>query len=196
MSIAAPLQWPEGWPRHKGPRDHGHRFAPRGQRELTLAAATDGLFDELDKLGATAITVSMNIESTRPLSRQKRAEDPGVSVFFTRGGKPMTMAQDRFDTVAANARSLALAVGAMRAIDRHGGGVIAERAFEGFVGVPALKTGAKAAVEQWWEVLGVSRSSPLAAVRGAWQAQSSDAQKRGDMSEAQRLNAALAAAQE
>lgn len=185
MSVASPLQWPDGWTRHRGARDRWPK-----QDCLSLSATIDGLWDELEKLGAKDITISM---SMRPgtLSRQpKRVGDPGVAVFFKRAGRPVAMAQDRFETQAGNARSLTLAIAAMRAIERHGGGVIAERAFEGFTGVPAVKDEQPRPSQHWSDVLGVSPSAPLGAIRGAWRMQTADAQKSGDMELAQRLNAA------
>ena len=47
------------------------------------------------------------------------------------------MACDRFDNAAANMRSLGLAIEAMRQLERHGVGTMMERAFTGFVALPA-----------------------------------------------------------
>ena len=192
--IAAPLQWPEDWPRHRGAKDNSGRFT-RDAKPISLSQAIDGLAGELERLGAREITISMNINPSRTLSKQKRAEDPGVALYFSRGGRPHTMCQDRFDTVEGNARSLALAVKAMRDLERHGGGVIAEKAFEGFTGVPAVKEGGEPAAKKWWDILGVLPSAPLTAIRGAWRSQSAEAQKAGDMDRAARVNAAWAEAQ-
>lgn len=44
----------------------------------------------------------------------------------------------------------------MRAIERHGGAAILERAFTGFTALPAPGHGAP---RDWWEVLGVDRAT-------------------------------------
>jgi hypothetical protein len=60
------------------------------------------------------------------------------------------MARDGFISVAGNLRSLALAIEALRQLKRHGGSLILERAFEGFLAIapPDWK-------RPWREVLGV-----------------------------------------
>lgn len=68
-----------------------------------------------------------------------------IPVYFTRAGRPYVMACDRFADVEGNLRSVTLALDAMRALERHGGGVMLEKAFEGFVALPAPPTP--------WEVL-------------------------------------------
>lgn len=195
MSVSAPLTWPEGWERHSGHRDGEGRFRSSYGHELSLSKVVDQLWDELDKLGATDATLSMNINPSRALSRQRRADDPGVALYFRRREQAYVMAQDRFATVAANVRSLTLALAGIRQTERHGGAQIADRVFQGFTGVPATVEERAPDAEEWWEILGVSRSSPLNAIRGAWKQQTSDAQRAGDMERAQRLNAAWDAAQ-
>ena len=58
----------------------------------------------------------------------------------------MVMACDRFERIAANMRSLGLAIEAMRQLERHGGGVMMERAFAGFAAI--------APPRDWRRVLG------------------------------------------
>ncbi|MEM6668574.1 MAG: hypothetical protein AAF661_05090 [Pseudomonadota bacterium] len=160
-----------------------------------MAYAMETLYDELERLKATDIVVTMSGDAMRPLSKQKkRVEEPGVALYFQRGGAFQVVAQDRYDTFAGNVRSLALAIKAMRDLERHGGGVIAEKAFEGLTGVPAV-TEDDERQSRWWERLGVSPTASLAAIRGAWKAQTADAQKQGDMELASALNSAWADAQ-
>ena len=56
------------------------------------------------------------------------------------------MAVDRYTRVEQNLAAIAATLDAMRAIERHGGAVILERAFSGFVSLPAPNT--------WRSVLG------------------------------------------
>ena len=68
----------------------------------------------------------------------------------------MVMAQDAFDNLASNTRSLGLAIDAMRSLERHGGGTMMERAFAGFTALPA-PDGAKSR-RPWWTVLNYSEN--------------------------------------
>jgi hypothetical protein len=54
--------------------------------------------------------------------------DPGVAVYFRLNRERLVLAQDRFETGPANLRSVGLVVGAMRTMERHGGGALADRA--------------------------------------------------------------------
>lgn len=59
------------------------------------------------------------------------------------------MAIDRYDRVADNLAAIAATLDAMRAIERHGGAEILNRAFTGFAALPDQ------ASDAWWIVLGV-----------------------------------------
>lgn len=149
---AFPLQWPDGWPRHRGSRESDSRFSGRTYG-LSMGRARDKLVDELDRLGAKDVVVSSNVALRRdglPYSDQRRFDDPGVAVYFTLKKRPMVMAVDRFVSVAGNVRSLTLAIEAMRQLERHGGGTMMERAFTGFAAIapPDWK-------KPWREVFGV-----------------------------------------
>ena len=78
-------------------------------------------------------------------------KDQGVAVYFTLNGRAMVMACDRYQRVAANLRSLGLALEAMRQLARHGGGVMMERAFAGFAALPRPPS--------CWDVLGVEEGA-------------------------------------
>lgn len=146
---ASPLAWPSGWPRTPAHRqDRGFQFKKTGSngyrdKFVSFAEARDGLFDELRRLGAKSPVVSTNHPTDRygvPTESKKRVLDEGVAVYFQYGDRPMVMASDRFQSAAANMRSLALAIEAMRQLERHGGGTMMERAFTGFVALPAPKS--------------------------------------------------------
>jgi hypothetical protein len=151
MEEAYPLAWPLGWPRTRDDdRESDRRFATRASMysvsygSITVARARDQLADELARLGATDIVISTN------LSGRRLPADPGVAVYFKHKRRALVMAQDRFASVAGNLRSLALAVEAMRQLERHGGGSMMERAFTGFVAIapPSWK-------KPWREVFGL-----------------------------------------
>lgn len=71
------------------------------------------------------------------------------------------MAIDRYTKVADNLAAIAATLEAFRAIERHGGAEIIERAFLGFTALPAPKP--------WREVLNMVGSSNLALAKKHYQ---------------------------
>jgi hypothetical protein len=109
--------------------------------------------DELRRLGAIAIVVSTNVPVKADgllYADNKRLDDPGIAVYFTYKKKKFVMARDGFISVAGNLRSLGLAIEGLRQLERHGGSVMLERAFEGFLAIapPDWK-------KPWREVFGI-----------------------------------------
>lgn len=153
MTTAYPLAWPPGWPRVKS-RNRNVPFS------VTPDKAVASLYGELRKIGATHLVVSSNA----PLRNDgtpyrdalsERLADPGVAVYFQRSARPMVMAQDAYSMPYANIRSLALAVEAMRAIERHGGGHMMERSFAGFAQLPPPEGERPKPQRPWRQVLGL-----------------------------------------
>jgi hypothetical protein len=109
--------------------------------------------DELRLLSATDIIVSSNVP-VRPdgllYADNKRLDDPGIAVYFKFKKKQMVMVRDGFISVAGNLRSLALAIEGLRQLERHGGSLMLERAFTGFLAItgPDWK-------KPWREVFGI-----------------------------------------
>lgn len=170
MTEAYPLAWPEGWPRtpanerkngdasFKRQVDNG-RY--RSGQPWTFAAARDALLDEVWKHKPTSIVLSSNFQPGKngPQEGRRRPEDEAVAIYFQRGGRPYVMACDRFSDAEGNMRSLTLALEAMRQLERHGGGVMMERAFEGFAALPAPP--------KPHEILGVSAEASADEIRRA-----------------------------
>jgi hypothetical protein len=79
-----------------------------------------------------------------------RVDDPGIAVYFKFKKKSLVMARDGFASVAGNLRSLGLAVEGLRQLERHGGSLMLERAFTGFLAIapPDWK-------KPWREVFGI-----------------------------------------
>lgn len=149
---AYPLRWPQGWPRHKGERDSDRRFRS-GSSKWSWDRIMRGLQEEIERIGGKDPIISTN-QPVRadglPYAQQRAIHDPGVAVYFTRKGKSLVMAQDRFYTIMGNARSLTMAIEGLRQMERHGGAVMLERAFTGFAAIapPDWK-------KPWREVFGV-----------------------------------------
>lgn len=150
MTEAYPLSWPPGWPRHKGGRDSDRRFNGPTYRWDRVYR---GLVEELERIGATQITVSTNQPLRRdgyPYAQERAIADTGVAVYFMRGKKSLVMAQDRFNTVMGNMRSLTMAIEGLRQMERHGGATMMERAFDGFAALPAP--------DDCWKILGIDKA--------------------------------------
>jgi hypothetical protein len=142
-----PLSWPAGWKRA--------RFRSRakflrktqgnyGGRELTVAEATWRLMQQLERMGVTDndVDISTNIKLRLdgfPRSDQGEPADPGVAVYWRKRATEThkVMAIDQYDRVADNLAAIAASLEALRAIERHGGAVILERAFMGFDALPS-----------------------------------------------------------
>lgn len=112
------------------------------KKDLTISDGTQRIINELRTLGVRdgQWVISSNLELRNdglPRSGQRMPEDPGIAVYWTRKGKQNVMAIDLYDRVADNLAAIAATLNAMRAIERHGGAQVLERAFEGFVALPA-----------------------------------------------------------
>jgi len=167
VSIPAyPLRWPEGWPRSRGRKaanfgktttkysdqPGGHSW--KQKTDLTMVDAMKRLQAELERLGVNVTDdsiVSTNLKlnlSGLPRGDQGEPSDPGVAVYFQKRNGPMrVIAIDAYHRVRDNVAAIAATLEAMRAIERHGGAQILERAFTGFDALPAPK--------KWWDILQV-----------------------------------------
>jgi len=179
-----PLSWPTGWKRvepanrtrakfSKGERHYSS--TPGGnsytrQRDLTVSDGVQRVKEALRMLGVLDgdSIISTNLVTRLdglPRSDQKAPADPGVAVYWQRPGEPMRcMAIDIYDRVADNLAAIAATLEAMRAIERHGGAQIIQRAFTGFVALPAPGKETR----PWCEVLGVSPNASVDDVEKAY----------------------------
>lgn len=163
---AFPLQWPSGWPRtpyHQ--RKNGRDQFRRADGPWSIGAARDALLREIQMLGGRHPVISSNFALRRDgmMAAAKRLpDDESIAIYFTRSGKPIAMACDRYHDAVGNLRSLALAIEAMRQLERHGGGTMMDRAFEGFAALPAPgKT-------PWWRILGVAENASRSEITAAY----------------------------
>lgn len=150
MTEAYPLAWPAGWPRHKGQRDGDSRFNGPTYRWDRVYR---GLQDELRRIGASGISIIVSTNQPvrndgLPYAQQRAISDPGVAVYFVRNKRALVMAQDRFNTIIGNMRSLTMAIEGLRQMERHGGATMMERAFDGFAALPPP--------DDCWKILGIS----------------------------------------
>lgn len=156
MTVTAyPLSWPAGWRRTTPAQRDRARFGKRGQSSygswqtknaLSIAQAVERVRQQIRMMGIEDddVVISTNLVlrlDGLPRSNQAEPADPGVAVYWEdrhqRGAPPRCMAVDRYDRVADNLAAIAATLDAMRAIERHGGAVVLERAFSGFTALPA-----------------------------------------------------------
>lgn len=160
---AFPLEWPQGWPRTSR-RASTHNFGGHIYG-LSFDRARRQLFEELARLGAKSVVLSTNVPLRNDgvpyaSAADRILDDPGVAVYFTLKGRQFAMARDGFVHIAANMRSLSLAIEGLRQLERHGGSHMMDLAFSGFTALPPPPT--------CWQVLGIPPRSDDGVIRAAF----------------------------
>ena len=203
---AYPLAWPAGWKRTAPILRRRAKFQKKGRgslknpdgsyagwdgnKALTIEQARVRVMDELRRFGVADwnVIISSNLKLRKdgyPMSGQAQPVDPGVAVYWRRGDKNQRcMAIDRYDRVQDNLAAIAATLEAMRAIERHGGAEILDRAFTGFA--------ALAAPEQPFQVLGVKHDASREEIERAYRRLASEhhPDRGGDSQQMSRINAA------
>jgi len=141
-----PLSWPSGWKRTQSYARKDANFKSFRER-LSVADGAERVLHSLGMMGVreTDVIISTNVQPTlsgRPRSSQAEPSDPGVAVYWKGKNDKIhkVLAVDRYTKVADNLAAVAATLEAMRAIERHGGAMILERAFIGFTALPAPNT--------------------------------------------------------
>ena len=132
---AYPLVWPEGWKRTPPTERQWGAFKVRPTQ------AVSHLNEEIRKLGGQYPTLSSNVRVRRdglPYSEAfaRKIEDPGVAVYFERGGKQVVFACDKFDAPFKNVRAIGLTIEALRGMERYGASDMLERSLSAFEALP------------------------------------------------------------
>jgi len=186
---AFPLQWPAGWRRTPAHQRSSAKFRHRDSR-VDVGGGASRVYRELAAMGIPEhrIIVSSDLRlrlDGRPYSSQTTGQlDPGVAVYWQDGQQQRCMAIDRYDRIADNLAAVAATIEAMRAIERHGGALILDRAFQGFTALPAP--------EQWFTILGVAATATREQIEAAYRplAMKHHPDRGGDPKEMARINAA------
>lgn len=158
-----PLHWPSGWRRTPTRKDakfnqKGSTIAGGSYRgKVSISEGTKRILYQLGMFGVAEgdAIISTNLKlrlDGLPKGDQSEPGDPGVAVYWQRAKDTQhkVMAIDRYDRVADNLAAIAATLEAMRAIERHGGAIILERAFTGFLALPAPNT--------WRHVMGLAEA--------------------------------------
>lgn len=172
---AYPLQWPAAWPRTKM-RQRNSQF------KMSDGAMIDHLYDELDRLGATQVVVSSNVQTRmdgRPLSKQRVLDDPGVAVYFKLKGHEQCIPCDKWDRPTDNLHAVGLAIQAIRGFERWGTGQMVDAAFRGFTALPPGGDVASPIYaprsQEWHEVLEVSKGASKETIKAVFLSKASRA---------------------
>lgn len=160
-----PLSWPDGWKRTPQHARKRAKFSKasfssgyKSKVDVTIAEGTKRVLYEAQRLGVRdgdailSTNIVLRLDGF-PRSDQKEPADPGAAVYWKlpTDRTHKVMAIDRYDRVADNLAAVAATLEAMRAIERHGGAQILERAFTGFEALPAPK--GHEGHRNWWDVM-------------------------------------------
>lgn len=158
-----PLAWPAGWKRttvRQRARFQKKSYTTGHKLILSVAQAMERVTTELKRLSVrqTEVIISTNLTLRNdglPRGEQREPADPGVACYWKRGTdrEYKVMAIDQYLRVADNLAAIAATLEAMRAIERHGGAMILERAFVGFECLPAPNN--------WRDVMGFRADEAL-----------------------------------
>lgn len=178
-----PLTWPAGWPRTPD-WARGHSLF-----KVTPEKAYRELLQELERLGAKDVIISSNLKLRNdgfPYATQPRHNDEGIAVYFTRKGKDVALACDKFFRREANTRAISKTIEAIRGIERWGSSELMERAFTGFAQLECDSS------RKWWDVLGVASDAALSDIEMAYMRRRSATHpdKGGDIAEFKAVKAA------
>lgn len=167
MAEQYPLEWPEDWDRTAICEQS--RFGNRSIRKATKA-----LHQELELLGARYVVISSNAKYKKDgdlYSNQPWIADEGVAVYFQRNDKPQCIPCDRWGDIADNVWAITKTISALRGLERWGAKTILDAAFSGFQALPPPEDGMVESgvvhVANWWEILGVERTSSIDDARAA-----------------------------
>ena len=142
MVEAYPLQWPQGWPRTKFPERSKFYEKKQGSwaTEVSMTKARAFLLGELNRLNASSVVISSNLELRQdglPYAGRRRPQDCGVAVYFQLGGSDQCIPCDKWDRPEDNIYAIGKTIEALRGIERWGAKEMVNAAFRGFQSLPS-----------------------------------------------------------
>lgn len=150
-----PLEWPTIYGRTEAKRRKKSSFIQGMDKTQRFLQA------ELRRMNATDVSVTANI----PVRAdgyyfsdwmRRNIEDPGVAVYFTYNSKQVALACDQYLQIWENMYAIAKSIEAIRGMERWGVSEIVDRAFTGFMQLPAPT------MESIWNILGIEKMPDLA----------------------------------
>lgn len=158
VSYESSLRWPDDVPMNWEPRDS--RFS-----EHTLTSAFDWVINEATHLGAKEITFTAAMSLGKrgePLSNARQRGPVAVWYVTAESPNPVCIAIGEYHYLVDNLWAVGHTLASMRTIRRHAGDWAARQSQQGFTALPPRR--------KWWEILGVSESSPREVVEAAYRA--------------------------
>lgn len=155
-----PLAWPQGYPVTE--------YREPSKFKCTFAEARDGIFNELNRLGADEFFISCNIERNKKgelVGGRLIYDNPGVAVYFKFNGEQKVIACDKWKYIHENLRAVEKSLDSIRGLDRWGCTNIISQAVSG---MKALPQNAGASNMAWWQVLGVQQTTPESEIEFAY----------------------------
>lgn len=166
---AYPCYWPEGWQRTQEWKRTKSKYS------VDFVRSRDDIVRQLKLLGAREIVVSTNIPLRRdglPLAGMSEPKDPSVAVYWAEHGawdaatrqqtyKHRVVACDHWRTVRENLRAVGLAIDALRALKRTGASEIIDKAFTGFMALPAHAGSSSWRTVLFGDMAGIAGMGPL-----------------------------------
>lgn len=165
--LLAAVVFPQGWTRKEPSR---RRISPF---RVSFATARTGLIRQLEQMRATDVRLDVDGDLRRdglPLANTKEPTDPGVVVYWSRGGKKYALACDAWTDRASNMRAVELTLKAKRDVERWGAAT-AEAEYKGYEALPPPSghaTTPSTAMRPAWEVLGVRPGAHKAEIIAAF----------------------------
>jgi hypothetical protein len=137
-----PLCWPAGVPRAKYAQSNSNWKQDSDRIRADL-------LEELERMKVDDVIISTNARTNAfgVPRMDERPRDAGVAIYFTRKGKRLCFACDRWDSIRLNMKAICMTIEAIRGLERWGASDMVERAFTGFAALPAR------ASRPWREVL-------------------------------------------
>lgn len=163
--VAYPLCWPEKQDRTMGI----HRAAWRATEPVEPVSAYAELCKEVKRIpGVSEIIISCNVPPTKDglnWGRAFAATDLGVAAWFTRNGRELSIACDRFRKIEENMRAITLIIEGRRREERYGTASMIEQAWAAF---DTKELPMPVRVRPWFEVLGVFPNSDIELVEASF----------------------------
>lgn len=174
-------------------RGDGSSYSYQSTKSLSVVDGLSRILESLNRMGVDRqdVIISTNVRTRLdglPRSGEREPEDSGAAVYWreTPNSPMRCMAIDRYTTVADNLAAIGATLEAMRAIERHGGAEILERAFTGFAALPASTE------PHWSEVLDLPEDASVDQIQTTFRslARTAHPDAGGSPEQMQRLNMA------
>lgn len=164
-----PAAYPLCWPEKQERTFSDDRISWQHQNLVVPETAYADLLKEINRIpGVTEVTVSCNIPPAKDglnWGRSFAVKDHGVAAWFTRNGRELSIACDRFRRTEENMRAITLIIDGRRREERYGTASMIEQAWAAF---DTKELPVPVRVRPWFEVLSVLPNSDLELVEASY----------------------------